>query len=688
MTKNFFLSACVVVGVFVFSLVAIVLLRSSAYTFDKPYLENLYYQSQWRVPFSPREMSDDQLYQVAGYQLAAGESINAINPEVPPFVKYLYGYTTQLTGNPLFVSMFFYIFSLLALLFVLRTQSFSWQKSTALFLLFASHPLLLSQVGVAMLDLPQMFFLTVFIYFFTRYHATEKILFLIVSAVCMGLFSAVKVPVFTPVVVCVVAAYLLSSTRYSRLNSFVAFGVFSALVGSVYVLSFLPYIVLHGGSISDVVANQKWMLGFYRDSDLMPLFFMPLIAVCTSYFRLSFSEHWKHMNEWTPLLFLATGVSLRQLRWSRGAIGAFVRNKHMEFLLLCLLLCFCVTPFYPRYLLLLLPMAVIILGRYVRTHVLWLLLVVSLPFSVAIVFPQPAMLHESGVRVTNYSFEDAARLFEFASDDDYKNYRDVVRPLINNEAIIALNIIATSERLTAPWQTRVAIPAKLQIESAFGMYEHQTEVAAIRRAGEWKVLWDWDYIDGAFDPTTQVFAVTVDQVAVTESTAALKLSDGTILSQYAYAPAFYFDTSNEMSIALLEELKAILDVAPAEIQHRIAFAAEDEVFLGHVAIAPFDLEAYQRASTADGITVRTGVTRVYNPGITAPTIKVRDTIVQKIKALETRHQQRLLMSGGALNIAEITGGRRVLVEQDQNLSDVILETTPAFLKGQELVVDW
>jgi hypothetical protein len=61
---------------------------------DVAHLTDLYHHSQWSVPLSTRTISDDQLYLVAGAELAQGAQPFAINPEVPPLGKYLYALAT------------------------------------------------------------------------------------------------------------------------------------------------------------------------------------------------------------------------------------------------------------------------------------------------------------------------------------------------------------------------------------------------------------------------------------------------------------------------------------------------------------------------------------------------------------------------------------------------------------------
>src|SRR5690606_16492566 len=122
---------------------------------DFSYLNTLYDQSQWRIQASPRIISDNQLYQVAGRRLVTEHDFTDTNPEVPPFGKYVYGLADISLGNPYWAALGWSMLS--SVIFyslpkeVLKTPD---QVFTAT-VLFVLSPRFFSQITQAMLDEPQ-----------------------------------------------------------------------------------------------------------------------------------------------------------------------------------------------------------------------------------------------------------------------------------------------------------------------------------------------------------------------------------------------------------------------------------------------------------------------------------------------------------------------------------------------------
>ena len=161
---------------------------------DLTYLEDLFSHSQWSIPLSTRIMSDNELYQVAGYRLIKGDSAFSINPEVPPVAKYFYGLGILLFKNSFLISLFFY--TLAIFLFTKISFKIFSNKNLARIsiVLFCLSPILISQITQTMLDLPQLVFLLAHV--LTLLHTNQllkskKSIFLIIlSGISLGLFAA------------------------------------------------------------------------------------------------------------------------------------------------------------------------------------------------------------------------------------------------------------------------------------------------------------------------------------------------------------------------------------------------------------------------------------------------------------------------------------------------------------------
>ena len=149
---NFCLVAFFLLGFFLFHYGNFLLERV-----DLVALENYYYASQWFTPGSRVIMSDNELYQWAGYQIFKGVPLFSINPEVPPLGKYFYGASIFLTGNPYWPSLFLFVLSVLVFYFWAKIflQNQAKAKWATLFLAFS--PLFYGEIARSMLDLPQLF---------------------------------------------------------------------------------------------------------------------------------------------------------------------------------------------------------------------------------------------------------------------------------------------------------------------------------------------------------------------------------------------------------------------------------------------------------------------------------------------------------------------------------------------------
>lgn len=128
-----------------------------AYSFDKGLVDK-YFLSQ-DITYEPAGkrlfLSDDQIHIAAGYLYAKGADPTQLNFQHPPFLKYLFGYSTLLFNNPYIVQAVMSL-SLLYLTFQLGLRTFkNWQVGLMGTGLMALDPLFISFSTHALLDLGQ-----------------------------------------------------------------------------------------------------------------------------------------------------------------------------------------------------------------------------------------------------------------------------------------------------------------------------------------------------------------------------------------------------------------------------------------------------------------------------------------------------------------------------------------------------
>ena len=169
--------------------------------YDSVYWQDRFEHSQWQLPLSKRIIGDDGLFSFVGYKLTNGMDPSSINAETPPVGKYLLGYSIALFKNPVYISLFMGIGSLI--LFYLIATRILKNKTYALFttLLLFLDPLFFSQFWHAWLDMPQLFFLLANILLLlslTSKHGKINTFLVLGSGLMLGFFSQTKPAVLLP----------------------------------------------------------------------------------------------------------------------------------------------------------------------------------------------------------------------------------------------------------------------------------------------------------------------------------------------------------------------------------------------------------------------------------------------------------------------------------------------------------
>lgn len=347
------------------------------YSVDTQYLNDYYWFSQWTVPFSSRIMGDASLYEYSGFQLIQSFEPFAINPEVPPLAKLLYGLSIHLTENPLLVVFMFYLLTIgLVSLFLQTHTDFSNKKKVLTTLLVASSPLLIENLDSALLDLPLMFFFFLHIYFLflipkgkTIIH---KFIFSCLTGISLGFMAATKIPLYLPLIVAVDLFYLF------RKKQLLFAAPFLFLVPATYMATYFPYILKNG--VLQWISSQKWMLSFYLDSQVVAIPGMVFITSFTGFYQGWFGTGWERLKAWDGswgLWIVSVFVLISSLQPVASRLGSKVSQRQRfkvrthaieneYFILLCVffLAFFAVIPFWGRYLLLLLPVFWIVTVRF------------------------------------------------------------------------------------------------------------------------------------------------------------------------------------------------------------------------------------------------------------------------------------------------------------------------------------
>ena len=309
--------------------------------FDPKKWEDKFNKSQWVVPNSQNEISDEDLFIHIGYKLAQGGDPALFSAEVPPLGKYLIGFFSVATGNTVTYGVFFSAL-LLVLFFMLNKLLFKHSVLSILPVVFLSFdPIFIDQIGHSMLDAQYLSFLLLMFIFLLK----KKYL---VSAAFAGLFMATKSPFLIVVVYVTLFSYLflLKELSWKRLV------LMPMITGLFYLLTHLQLFIL-GHDLRYFLSVQNFMLHYYQTG--AKGVFGAVIPLIVSGYWFTWFDQDRFIKEWTilwPTVSILTLLATYKISKQR-----LFTSPYFFLVLWCVFYLgfLCLTPVFPRYLLLLLP---------------------------------------------------------------------------------------------------------------------------------------------------------------------------------------------------------------------------------------------------------------------------------------------------------------------------------------------
>lgn len=471
-------------------------------TFDPKARFNLYERSQWSIPESPRRMGDAELYQVSGYDLLRGGSPFAINPEVPPLAKYFYGASIHLTGNPYWASIAFFFGC--ALVFWIVT-GLVWIEKTPRYIalgIFLSTPHLLVQMTQTMLDTPQLMGLLFHIFAAiktVRSSRPQAYLWACASGLGFGVFLSTKIGVFAP------AVFLSLLSLIPFTSSIALYIIIGGVASFVYFFSYLP-VLLSGLSPLDWLRNQKWMLTFYASSKLPRLPWVFPGYVLTGFFTQHAEEKLRWITDWTPLWSLSFTFLATHFRALQKQNPVW---RYLFTLTLSLSLMLLITPFFPRYIILISPFLILFFSQFLwkSTRAVQLsFLLMSFGWLLWNVQPKP---HELADQLT--------QLWEAGA---YEEVYDLLSPLdrlsTSRETFVylqknidhSLQVSDTSISIEFPspaiWSSQTTGSLSVERTTPLGVLTTQHPLPLLKERGRWRVDWNWNMTLSQFDPQAEI----------------------------------------------------------------------------------------------------------------------------------------------------------------------------------------
>ncbi|MBI3366845.1 glycosyltransferase family 39 protein [Candidatus Roizmanbacteria bacterium] len=354
----------IIVGVITISYILLLFIfRRNIFTFrfDRSLLKRYFVSQDIQHEVRGRLfLSDADVYLSTGYLYAMGSDPTEGNFEHPPFIKYLFGYSTRLFNNPYVVQIIFGILALF-LLYLLGLKIYK-NRLTSSFacLLLLIDPLFLDASSQTILDLGQMVFLLLYTYSIL-FHRKNFIF----QGVALGLLSGSKfwaAPVFF---VLIINAYLIYKKQFN-IKQFIQ-ALFIACI--TFSLLYLRTFIVRKGQFN-IVFFQLKIFKYWLNHSVASMFGSSILLFTTGFFK----SWWGNRdfmigNIW----FILWPVSL--------IISSFQGFKDFIMRKITITTVFAVTPFlyliflgvqapFPRYFLIILPFLYLTLAYWYRRFLL------------------------------------------------------------------------------------------------------------------------------------------------------------------------------------------------------------------------------------------------------------------------------------------------------------------------------
>ena len=465
--------------------------------YDSLYWKDRYEHSQWQLPLSTRTLGDNGLYAYEGYLLMQGADPTKYNAEIPPLGKYAIGAVILLTRNDywfgvaatLAAGMLYYLLAKK----VLKETVYALSATA----LVALSPFFASQWTATMLDSLHLAAFILFFLLLRRIRAKNSpMISILLAGVALGIFSAVKYPIFS-VILALAGAFYIWRARQSVRDMV----VFLASAILTYLTSYLQYFLL-GHTITDWLGVQKWMFSFYTHGMLSANTGSIWTTLLFNRYQNLFTKQWETVPEWSITLPAATIACVylcyRFFRDKRKS--PYMWQALLGASVVLIMVFYTFTSFWTRYLLLIVPflylgaVAALRIMRNTKIAALCIILFIAVNAYSAVqtIFPTP----EQDVRqfVSDWEhgfFQDMYERFSVSAKAGTGRYdfNRSMQSLVQDGEIEATNITL----LPAAWNSSTSHQyftlRVVYSTRALGEFSDTVTVPVIQDNGQWHIPW-------------------------------------------------------------------------------------------------------------------------------------------------------------------------------------------------------
>lgn len=350
--------------------------------YDAVYMHDYYSFSQWSIPLSSRIMGDADLFAYSGYNLTNTYKPFAVNPETPIFAKLFFGYSAKYLGNHHLASILFLVLLIFGMDNLAKNYfRLSKNKRLLLALLIFTSAEIQLQMTSTTLDLPQVMLFAWHLVFLFKVSnkKSNSLINIFFAGLLLGFMSATKPALYVPFILIADTWYLY---KYNKLKQTIIL-IASLVIG--YLLPYLPVILTDG--LRNFLSAQKWVVNFYLSSEVKAPLGVILVASLSGLYKGWWGEGWKFLPNWngswalgltTYFLYIFNIIKSKKT-YSFELTNILIS---LGFVLLILIK----LPFWPRYLIFLIPFYWLLILNIVKKKHLVLLLIFPLIFTFKLIY--------------------------------------------------------------------------------------------------------------------------------------------------------------------------------------------------------------------------------------------------------------------------------------------------------------
>jgi hypothetical protein len=301
-----------------------------------------------------KSISDEELYTYAADLYIHGYNPILINPEVPPFGKYLIGLSIVIFQNQYYAALISGIAALVFIFLITKEVTKSIVAASIAVFLTTINSLFTDQIVSAQLDIFQLLLLLAFMFVYLKLQKKYEKLYLLCGGIVFGLFISTKIFFLSFFLLngWLVLTYLLAKEPIKKVLLHLV--IINAIGLITFILSYARYFT-QGHTFREFMGVQKWIFLFYKQTSI------DVSKLIGNYVLLILLNRWRVWSTGYPIVHYEHWSILWPFVFIGGIVSIFKQLKDKKHFFAPILIAFAgvygvylfFVPIFPRYLLLL-----------------------------------------------------------------------------------------------------------------------------------------------------------------------------------------------------------------------------------------------------------------------------------------------------------------------------------------------